>query len=121
MTSTSVMKRAQRKVRIGVVISNKMTKTIVVRISQFVRHPTYNRVVTQTSSFKVHDETNSAGIGDQVKIMETRPLSKEKRWRLVEILKRASSAPPLPGEEAEAPRPRQGEAHAPSAAGGAAG
>ena len=114
-------RQGQRKVRMGMVISNKMTKTIVVRVSQLVRHPKYNRVMKQHAAFKVHDEANSAASGDWVKIAETRPLSKDKRWRLVEILKRASSAPPLPGEEAEAPRPRQGEAHAPSAAGGAAG
>jgi small subunit ribosomal protein S17 len=76
-----------------------MTKTIVVRVSQLARHPKYARVTRRASAFKVHDETNSASIGDWVKIMETRPVSKEKRWRLVEILKRASSAPPLPDDE----------------------
>lgn len=93
--------RPQRKVRTGVVISNKMTKTIVVRVTQLVRHRKYNRVIRRSSAFKVHDETGSASVGDWVKIMETRPLSKEKRWRLVEVLTRASSAPPVPGEEAE--------------------
>ena len=84
--------------RVGVVTSNRMMKTIVVRIDRRVRHQRYNRVIKQASAFKVHDETNSAAIGDVVKIMETRPLSKEKRWRLVEIVKRASSAPPLPDD-----------------------
>ena len=93
--------RGQRKVRVGLVVSNRMKKTIVVRVHRLVRHPTYNRVVKRSSTFQVHDETNSAGIGDWVKMMETRPISKEKCWRLVEILKRASSAPPVPGSEAE--------------------
>ena len=90
--------RGQRKVRVGVVTSNRMMKTIVVRVSRRVRHPKYNRVINQASAFKVHDEQNSAAIGDLVKIMETRPLSKEKRWRLVEIVTRASNAPPLPDD-----------------------
>ena len=93
------MTRGRRKERVGLVISNKMQKTIVVRTSRLVRHPQYGRVLQQASSFKVHDETNNAAIGDLVKIAETRPLSKEKRWRLVEILKRASTAPPVPGTE----------------------
>ena len=98
--------RPQRKVRTGVVISNKMTKTIVVRVTQLVQHPQYNRVTRRSNAFKVHDETSSASVGDWVKIMETRPLSKDKRWRLVEILKRASSAPPVPSEESvTAPSP----------------
>ncbi len=88
--------RGKRKLRVGVVMSNRMMKTIVVRVNRRVRHPKYNRVIKQASAFKVHDETNSAAIGDWVKIMETRPLSKEKRWRLVEIVKHASSAPPIP-------------------------
>ena len=93
--------RASRKVRIGMVTSNKMSKTIVVRVRQLVRHPKYNRTIKQIGSFKAHDETNQAKIGDWVKIMETRPLSKDKRWRLVEIVRSASSAPPVPGSEAE--------------------
>lgn len=93
--------RAQRKVRVGVVTSNRMQKTIVVRVVRQVQHPKYNRVISQANSFKAHDERNDAKIGDWVKIMETRPLSKDKRWRLVEILKRASSAPPVP----DAPEP----------------
>lgn len=96
MTQPATAGRAKRKVKVGVVVSNRMTKTIVVRVRQLVTHTKYGRVIRQTSSFKVHDETNSALIGDWVKIMETRPLSKEKRWRLVEIVRRASSAPPVP-------------------------
>jgi small subunit ribosomal protein S17 len=99
MTTQQVAPRAQRKVRLGVVTSNKMSKTIVVRVTRSIRHPKYGRVMTQASSFKVHDETNSAAIGDLVNIMETRPLSKEKRWRLVKIVRRASTAPPVPGAE----------------------
>ena len=95
------MTRGQRKVREGLVISNKMQKTIVVQVSRSVRHPKYSRVITKRTSFKVHDETNRAAIGDWVKIAETRPVSKDKRWRLVDILKQASSAPPVPGAESE--------------------
>ena len=95
------MTRGQRKVRVGIVTSNRMMKTIVVRVNRRVRHPKYNRVIKQAGAFKVHDEQNSAAIGDLVKIMETRPISKDKRWRLVEIVKRASSAPPIP-DDAEA-------------------
>ena len=98
------VRQSQRKVRVGMVLSNKMTKTIVVRVSQLVRHPKYNRVMKQSTAFKVHDEANSAKIGDWVKIAETRPLSKDKRWRLVEILKRASAAPPVPGAEPQESR-----------------
>lgn len=82
--------RNQRKVREGVVVSDKMDKTIVVQVERRVRHPLYVRIVRRTRRYKVHDEHNEARIGDQVRIMETRPLSKEKRWRLVEILQRAS-------------------------------
>ena len=96
-----VVPRGQRKVRAGIVVSNKMTKTIVVRVNRMARHPKYARVIRQSSTFKAHDETNSAAIGDWVKIMETRPISKAKRWRLIEIVKRASSAPPVPGDESE--------------------
>ena len=98
------VRQSQRKVRVGMVISNKMTKTIVVRVSQLVRHPKYDRVMKQSTAFKVHDEANSAKIGDWVKIAETRPLSKDKRWRLVEILKRASAAPAVPGTEPQESR-----------------
>ena len=105
--------RGRRKVRIGIVISNRMQKTIVVQVSQRVRHPKYNRVMNQRGSFLVHDEKNTAAIGDWVSIMETRPFSRRKRWRLVEILKRASTAPPVPGSETEpeaAPRTRTASA-----------
>ncbi len=99
--------RAKRKIRIGVVVSNKMLKTIVVKVSHLVRHPKYTRVIKHTNKFKAHDEKREAAIGDWVKIMETRPISKDKRWRLVEILKRASSAPPVPGKEEEPARPKR--------------
>ncbi|MDI3328226.1 MAG: 30S ribosomal protein S17 [Alicyclobacillaceae bacterium] len=81
--------RGQRKVRIGTVVSDKMDKTIVVAVETTVTHPLYGKTVKRTKKFKAHDEHNEARIGDRVKIMETRPLSKEKRWRLVEILERS--------------------------------
>ena len=99
--------RGQRKVRVGIVISNKMQKTIVVRIHRSVRHPKYNRVIKRASTFKVHDETNRAAIGDWVRIEETRPLSKDKRWRLVKIMKQASSAPPVPDAEIAPVEPKE--------------
>ena len=83
------MERAQRKVRMGKVVSDKMEKTIVVAVEMKVRHPLYHRTITQTKKFKAHDENNDAKIGDTVVIMETRPLSKDKRWRLVEVTERA--------------------------------
>ena len=83
------MERGRRKVRIGRVVSNKMDKTIVVAVEDFVRHELYNKPVKRTKKFKAHDENNECRIGDRVKIMETRPLSKDKRWRLVEIISRA--------------------------------
>ena len=78
-----------RKVRTGVVVSDKMDKTAVVAIKTKVRHPLYGKMVNRTRKFKVHDEENQCGIGDTVKIMETRPISKDKRWRLVEIVEKA--------------------------------
>ena len=78
-----------RKVRIGKVVSNKMQKTIVVAVEDRIRHPLYNKIIRRTKKFKAHDENNQCNIGDVVKIMETRPLSKEKRWRLLEIIKKA--------------------------------
>jgi small subunit ribosomal protein S17 len=81
--------RANRKTRIGHVVSDKMDKTVVVRVETRVRHPLYGRIIKQSKKFKVHDENNESRIGDKVKIMETRPLSKEKRWRVVEILEKA--------------------------------
>ena len=82
-------KRNRRKERIGVVSSNKMEKSIVVSEVTKVKHPMYGKFVLKTKKFVAHDETNDCNIGDTVKIMETRPLSKTKRWRLVEILERA--------------------------------
>jgi len=81
--------RGNRKVRIGKVVSDKMDKTIAVEIESFESHPLYNKKVKRTKKFKAHDELNECVIGDKVKIMETRPLSKDKRWRLVEILEKA--------------------------------
>jgi small subunit ribosomal protein S17 len=81
--------RNLRKTRVGKVASNKMDKTIVVEIVDSVRHPLYKKTVKRTVKFKAHDEENTCNIGDKVEIMETRPLSKEKRWRLVKVLERA--------------------------------
>ena len=81
--------RGMRKTRTGVVVSDKMDKTIVVEIRTRVRHPLYGKIMNRTNKIKAHDENNECGIGDTVKIMETRPLSKEKRWRLVEIIEKA--------------------------------
>lgn len=83
------MERNYRKTRMGKVVSDKMDKTIVVAIQTLVRHPLYGKSIKQTTKFKAHDENNECKIGDRVKIMETRPLSKDKRWRLVEILEKA--------------------------------
>jgi len=80
-------KRGAKKERVGVVVSDKMDKTIVVQIERITKHSLYNKVVKKFIKFKAHDEDNKAKIGDKVKIAETRPLSKDKRWRLVEILK----------------------------------
>ncbi len=81
--------RGYRKTRTGVVVSDKMDKTIVVAIKTKVRHPLYGKMVNRTRKFKAHDEENACGVGDTVRIMETRPLSKDKRWRLVEIIEKA--------------------------------
>jgi small subunit ribosomal protein S17 len=81
--------RAFRKTRVGRVVSNKMDKTVVVAIEDRVRHPLYKKILKRTSKLKAHDENNECAIGDKVKIMETRPLSKDKRWRLVEIIEKA--------------------------------
>jgi small subunit ribosomal protein S17 len=83
------VERGNRKVRVGFVISDKMDKTIVVKVEDFVRHPLYGKRVKRTKKFKAHDENNTCGIGDRVRIMETRPLSRDKRWRLVEIVEKA--------------------------------
>lgn len=82
-------KRNERKVRVGKVVSNKMDKTIVVAIEELVQHKLYKKSVKRTVKFKAHDENNEAQIGDRVQIMETRPLSREKRWRLVKIVEKA--------------------------------
>ena len=81
--------RNLRKTRTGKVVSNKMQKTIVVAVEDHVKHPLYNKIVKKTYKLKAHDENNECKIGDKVKVMETRPLSKDKRWRLVEIMERA--------------------------------
>ena len=81
--------RNLRKTLIGIVDSNKMDKTIVVKVETAVRHPIYKKIVKRTYKLKAHDENNECKIGDTVKVMETRPLSKDKRWRLVEIIERA--------------------------------
>ncbi len=83
------MERNLRKVRTGKVVSDKMDKTIVVAVVDNVRHPLYNKIVKRTYKLKAHDENNECKIGDRVRVMETRPLSKDKRWRLVEIVERA--------------------------------
>ena len=81
--------RNNRKTRIGMVVSNKMDKTAVIEIKENVTHPLYKKVIKRTIKFKVHDEKNECGVGDRIKVMETRPLSKDKRWRLVEIVEKA--------------------------------
>ncbi len=83
------MERNFRKQRVGTVVSDKMDKTIVVAVKTKVLHPLYGKTVNRTTKFKAHDENNECGIGDTVRIMETRPLSKDKRWRLVEIVEKA--------------------------------
>ena len=83
------MERNLRKARVGLVTSDKMDKTIVVSVTDNVKHPLYNKIVKRTYKLKAHDENNECKIGDTVRVMETRPLSKDKRWRLVEIVERA--------------------------------
>ena len=83
------LERNLRKTRTGLVVSNKMEKSIVVAVERKVKHPVYGKFVKKTTKFKAHDENNTCGVGDTVLIMETRPLSKTKNWRLVEILERA--------------------------------
>ena len=81
--------RNTRKVRTGVVVSDKMDKTVVVAVERIMRHPLYGKTIKRTKKFKAHDENNECKVGDTVKIMETRPLSHDKRWRVVEIVKKA--------------------------------
>ena len=88
MTET-VMTRNRRKVRVGRVVSDRMDKTIVVSIERLVKHPTYGRYVRRRAKFKVHDEKNECHVGDMVRFMETRPISKDKRWRFVAIVEKA--------------------------------
>ena len=83
------MERNLRKTRVGLVTSDKMDKTIVVSVTDNVKHPLYGKIVKRTYKLKAHDEENQCRIGDRVKVMETRPLSKDKRWRLVEIMEKA--------------------------------
>ena len=88
-TTPAAEKRGSRKTRVGLVVSDKMQKTVVVAVDRRVPHPVYGKMVTRTTRLKAHDEENSAKQGDTVRIMETRPLSKHKRWRVVEIVDRA--------------------------------
>ncbi|MFM7127471.1 MAG: 30S ribosomal protein S17 [Actinomycetota bacterium] len=87
--TTQSQQRAPRKVREGIVSSNKMDRTVVIEVVERVRHPKYNKFVMRTKKLYAHDEANDANVGDRVRVMETRPLSKTKRWRVVEILERA--------------------------------
>jgi small subunit ribosomal protein S17 len=87
--STQVKERAVRKVRVGRVVSDKMEKTVVVQVSDLKSHPLYKKVIQRQARFKAHDEQNEAKLGDLVRIMETRPISKDKRWRVVEIVEKA--------------------------------
>ena len=81
--------RGMRKTRVGVVVSDKMDKTITIAVKYRVRHPLYGKIMNRTTKIKAHDDNNECGIGDTVRIMETRPLSRDKRWRLVEIIEKA--------------------------------
>ncbi|MBQ6165477.1 MAG: 30S ribosomal protein S17 [Clostridia bacterium] len=83
------MERNLRKTRVGIVSSDKMDKTVVVSVRDRVRHPLYKKIVNKTIKLKAHDENNECGVGDRVRVMETRPLSKDKRWRVVEIIEKA--------------------------------
>jgi len=87
--NTNTIVRGYRKTRTGIVVSDKMDKTVVVAVRTKVRHPLYGKMVNKTTRFKAHDENNECGVGDTVRIMETRPLSKDKRWRIVEIIEKA--------------------------------
>jgi small subunit ribosomal protein S17 len=84
-----VSERNLRKTRVGMVVSDKMDKTVVIAIKDSVRHPLYKKIIKRTVKLKAHDEKNECGIGDRVLVMETRPLSKDKRWRVVEIIEKA--------------------------------
>ena len=88
-TSEETLERGKRKTQIGLVVSDVMEKTVVVEVRNAAAHSTYGKIVRRNKRLKAHDETNEAGVGDRVRIMETRPLSKTKRWRIVEILEKA--------------------------------
>jgi small subunit ribosomal protein S17 len=94
-TTTATLDRGHRKERVGEVISNKMAKTIIVRVERRFPHPRYKKVVTGYSKFYAHDEKNEAKVGDRVRIRETRPLSRTKNWRLVEVVERNTDAVPV--------------------------
>jgi small subunit ribosomal protein S17 len=83
------VERGNRKVRVGLVVSDKMDKTVTVKVEDFIRHPLYGKRIKRSKKFKAHDENNVCSMGDRVRIMETRPLSRDKRWRLVEIVEKA--------------------------------
>jgi len=83
------VERGSRKVRVGLVVSDKMDKTITVKVEDTIRHPLYGKRIKRSKKFKAHDENNTCSMGDRVRIMETRPLSKDKRWRLVELIEKA--------------------------------
>ena len=83
------MERNLRKTRVGVVVSDKMDKTVVIAVEQRIKHPLYKKIVKRTKKLKVHDEKNECGVGDKIEVMETKPISKEKNWRLVTILEKA--------------------------------
>ena len=85
----STQRQTSRKMRVGKVVSDKMDKTIVVIVENRVPHPLYKKIIKRTYRLKAHDENNECGIGDRVRVMETRPLSKDKRWRLVEVIEKA--------------------------------
>ena len=85
----SEVRTSSRKTRVGLVVSDKMDKTVVVAIADRVAHPLYKKIVKRTYTLKAHDELNQCGVGDRVRVMETRPLSKDKRWRVVEIIEKA--------------------------------
>jgi small subunit ribosomal protein S17 len=95
MSETTVASRSHRKERVGEVVSDKMTKTIIVRVERRFRHPQFKKVVRRYRKFYAHDEKSEAKLGDRVRIQETRPLSKTKSWRLVEVVERNSSVAPV--------------------------
>jgi small subunit ribosomal protein S17 len=96
--------RKQRKTRIGTVVSDKMDKTVVVEVETWVRHPLYGRIVRRTKKYKAHDEHNECKVGDKIRLAETRPLSKDKRWRVAEMITKAVELGP-PGREEKASDP----------------